>query len=64
MRHLHSDFHFRHALHALQGPDGYVDAMLESAREICPIRPAPISFRRLRGPRGPSDNARAPLRWR
>ncbi len=27
MRHLHSQFHFRHALFALQNPDGYVDAL-------------------------------------
>ena len=33
MRHLHSEFHFRHALFALQGPDGYVEALLEAARE-------------------------------
>jgi hypothetical protein len=38
MRHLHSQFHFRHALFALQGPDGYVDALMESARETA--RPA------------------------
>ena len=33
MRHLHSQFHFRHALFALQGADGYVDALMETARE-------------------------------
>jgi hypothetical protein len=33
MRHLHSQFHFRHALFALQGPDGYVEALMASARE-------------------------------
>ena len=32
MRHLHSPFHFRHALFALQGADGYVDALMETAR--------------------------------
>jgi hypothetical protein len=31
--HQHSEFHFRHALFALQGPDGYVEALMESARE-------------------------------
>ena len=41
MRHLHSEFHFRHALFALQSPDGYVDALLESARgQIVTARPA------------------------
>ncbi len=43
MRQLHSDFHFRHALFALQGPDGYVDALLESARD----RSDPLIFNRL-----------------
>ncbi len=33
MRHLHSESHFCHALYALQDPDGYVDALLEIARE-------------------------------
>ena len=33
MRHLHSDAHFRHALYALQGADGYVEALLDMARE-------------------------------
>ena len=32
MRHLHSEFHFCHTLFALQGPDGYVDALLEPTR--------------------------------
>ena len=41
MRHLHSEFHFRHALFALQSPDGYVDALLESAgRRLVPSHPA------------------------
>ena len=41
MRHQHSEFHFRHALFALQSPDGYVDALLESARgQIVTARPA------------------------
>jgi hypothetical protein len=64
MRHLQSDFHFRHALFALQGPDGYVDAMLETARESGALRPAAISFRRLRGRPGMASEARAPLRLR
>jgi hypothetical protein len=42
MRHLHSQFHFRHALFALQGPDGYVEALMESARE------AALALRRAR----------------
>jgi len=32
MRHLHNKSHFRHALFALQGPDGYVEALLEMTR--------------------------------
>ena len=65
MRHLQSDFHFRHALFALQGPDGYVDAMLETARENGAIRPPPISFRRLRGRFGAAaDPIRAERRLR
>ncbi|HXT06605.1 MAG TPA: hypothetical protein VN715_06695 [Roseiarcus sp.] len=40
MRQLHSDFHFRHALFALQCPDGYVDALLEAARDGSASRPA------------------------
>jgi hypothetical protein len=46
MRHLHSQFHFRHALFALQGPDGYVDALMESARESG--RAAKLASRRQR----------------
>ena len=61
MRQLHSDFHFRHALFALQSPDGYVDALLEMARESG--RPAAIAFRRSRGRPG-AVGARAPLRSR
>ncbi len=65
MRHLHSEFHFRHALFALQGPDGYVDALLDTARENSAIRPAAISFRRLRGrPSAATDPSRASLRAR
>jgi hypothetical protein len=48
MRHLQSQFHFRHALFALQGPDGYVEALMESARE------AALSARRSR-PRPATD---------
>lgn len=33
MRHLHSESHFCHALYALQGADGYVEALMEMARE-------------------------------
>jgi hypothetical protein len=33
MRHLHSESHFCHALYARQDADGYVDALLEMARE-------------------------------
>jgi len=63
MRHLQSDFHFRHALFALQGPDGYVDALLETARESGVNRPPAISFRRLRGrPGAAADPIRAPRR--
>lgn len=65
MRHLQSDFHFRHALFALQGPDGYVDALLATARENGIIRPQAISFRRLRErPDAASDLHRAELRAR
>ncbi len=48
MRHLHTDFHFRHALFALQSPDGYVDALLESARDAGMERHASGLFRRPR----------------
>jgi hypothetical protein len=43
MRHLHSQFHFRHALFALQSPEGYVEAMMASAREaaLAPRRSRP-----------------------
>lgn len=65
MRHLHSDFHFRHALFALQGPEGYVDALLETARESGATRPAAISFRRLRGRSAAAiEHSRAGLRAR
>ena len=47
MRHLHSPFHFRHALFALQGADGYVDALMETARESA----ARANASRLRRPR-------------
>jgi hypothetical protein len=47
MRHLHSQFHFRHALFALQGADGYVDALMETAREGA----ARANASRLRRPR-------------
>jgi hypothetical protein len=66
MRHLSSEFHFRHALFALQGPDGYVDALMETARAAAP-RSAATSFRRQRGRAGaPTDQAdgRAPTRSR
>jgi hypothetical protein len=33
MRHLHSESHFRHALFAVQEAEGYVDALLEMARD-------------------------------
>jgi hypothetical protein len=33
MRHLHTPSHFRHALFALQDADGYVEALLEMARD-------------------------------
>ncbi len=33
MMRLHSEAHFRHALFALQGPDGYVESLFEMARE-------------------------------
>jgi hypothetical protein len=33
MRHLHTPSHFRHALFVLQDADGYVDALLEMARD-------------------------------
>ena len=48
MRHLHSEFHFRHALFALQGPEGYVDALLESARGTSPERSGTFGLRRSR----------------
>lgn len=59
MHQLHSDFHFRHALFALQGPDGYVDALLESARENGAHRPAAISLRRTRRPGADAQTAQA-----
>ncbi len=45
MRHLDSQSHFRHALFALQGADGYVEALLDMARDQTCVRRAPISFR-------------------
>ena len=57
MRHLHSQFHFRHALFALQGADGYVDALMESAREsaarLPASSPAPAALARRRRRRSP-----------
>jgi hypothetical protein len=53
MRHLHSEFHFRHALFALQGPEGYVDALMESAREHA--RSATLASRK---PRTRPDSSR------
>jgi hypothetical protein len=33
MRHLHAESQFRHALYALQDADGYVETLLEMARD-------------------------------
>ncbi|MDE3174584.1 MAG: hypothetical protein KGM15_00555 [Pseudomonadota bacterium] len=44
MRHLQSEFHFRHALFALQGPDGYVEALLTSARETTTPPPPSVIY--------------------
>ena len=33
MRHLHTESHFRLAIAALRGPDGYVEALLGLARD-------------------------------
>ena len=59
MRQLHSNFHFRHALFALQGPDGYVDALLESAREHGAHRPVAPALRRARRPGADAQTAQA-----
>jgi len=45
MRHLHSQSHFRHALFALQDADGYVEALLDMARDHTSARRAAITFR-------------------
>jgi hypothetical protein len=45
MRHLNSQSHFRHALFALQDADGYVEALLNLARDQSSARRAAISFR-------------------
>jgi hypothetical protein len=50
MRHLNSPSHFRHALFALQDSEGYVEALLDMAREQTAARRAPISFRRTPAP--------------
>jgi hypothetical protein len=61
MRHLHSQSPFRQALFALQDADGYVEALLNLARDHTTTRRAPISFRpaprcerRLGAPRSPA----------
>jgi len=58
MRHLYSQSHFRHALFALQDADGYVEALLDMARDqrsarraSISLRPAHRSERRLSAPR-------------
>jgi hypothetical protein len=61
MRHLHSEFHFRHALFALQGPDGYVDALMETARDSAAGRAPALA---LRPPKVRPLAARTPLRSR
>ena len=33
MRHPETEWHFRHALFSIQGADGYVEALLEAARD-------------------------------
>jgi hypothetical protein len=45
MRHLNSQSHFRHALFALQDADGYVEALLNLARDQTTARRAAISLR-------------------
>ncbi len=56
MRHLQSPFHLRHALFALQSPEGYVEALMESAREasLAPRRPGARASRPL-PPRSPAS---------
>jgi len=49
MRHLHSQSHFQHALFALQDADGYVEALLNLARDQTGARRAAISFRPTSG---------------
>jgi hypothetical protein len=61
MRHLHSPFHFRHALFALQGADGYVDALMETARESAARVPA-SSLRRPRSRAAGASEARSAFR--
>jgi hypothetical protein len=56
MRRLHSESQFRHALFALQGADGYVEALLDMAREQAGARRAEISF----GP-APAPRERRPV---
>ena len=43
MRHLQTESHFRLALFALQDADGYVDTLLEIAREQA-LSPRPAIF--------------------
>jgi hypothetical protein len=63
MRCVQSEFHFRHALFALQGSDGYVEAIMESARDKRAARTAAIAFARPRSRRAEAD-ARSTARAR
>ena len=58
MRSAQSEFHFRHALFALQGADGYVEALMESASRA--PRSAAISLARPRGRRAEGDARSTP----
>jgi hypothetical protein len=67
--HQHSQFHFRHALFALQGPDGYVEALMETARATGAKQAAAVHFSLSdrAGDRGPLDLpplTTAPARYR
>lgn len=46
MRQLHTELHFRHALFALQDADGYVDALLDMARNNVAEAGSALSLRR------------------
>ena len=47
MRHVHTESHFRHALFAVQEADGYVEALLEMARDQVARRRLPDRHSRM-----------------